>query len=145
MMGKEETENRDEITDIEYMDYKGREVLVCMKTGIKTQHDPRTGAWKVGESVGGKHGMSVSVSGHGVRIFMTSDRAPIRFVAITYGKVVPDGMYFPAERVIALIPLLEVATRVAQWLQRNPEYPKRSGCVLSGSGSIQKPADSTIH
>ena len=47
MGSKEENQCGAQITDIEYTDHKDREVLVCRKTGIKTQYDPRTGMWKV--------------------------------------------------------------------------------------------------
>jgi hypothetical protein len=78
--------------------------------------------------------MVVSVSGRGVKVLITSDRAPISFSSVGYGSFAPDGMYLPPETVMGLIPLLDVATRVGLWLQKNPEYPKHSGCILAGSG-----------
>ncbi len=140
MVSKEET-----TTQIEYTNDKGREVLVCKKTGIKTQYDPKKGLWKVGQPVGSKDGMSISVSGRGVEIFISSARPPIYYGAIGFEKLAPEGMYFPAETVIDIIPLLDVASRAALWLQRNPEYPKRSGCILPGSGFTQQLFDSETH
>lgn len=140
MVSKEET-----TTQIEYTNDKGREVLVCKKTGIKTQYDPKKGLWKVGQPVGSKYGMSISVSGGGVEIFMSSARLPIFYGAIGFEELVPEGMYFPAETVIDIIPLLDVASRVSLWLQRNPEYPKHSGCILPGSGFTQQLIDGETH
>ena len=140
MVSKEET-----TTQIEYMNDKGREVLVCKKTGIKTQYDPKKGLWKVGQPVGSKYGMSISVSGGGVEIFMSSASPPIYFEAIGFEKLAPKGMHFPAETVIDIIPLLNVASRVSLWLQRNPEYPKHSGCILPGPGFNQQSIDGETH
>lgn len=134
-------QERGDILDIEYTNDKGKEVIVCKKTGIKTSYDPKTGGWKVGNSGRGAFGMSISVSGRGVRIYIISANPPICFKPILSGKkweLLPEGMSFPSEIVMGLIPRLDVATRVSTWLKRNPEYPKFSGCILPKSGVTQR-------
>ena len=138
MMNKEE-EDRDEITGIEYINENELEVLVCKETGIKSQYDVEMGTWKVGRSGSRPFGISISVSGGGVMIFVETVRPPIFFHPVECGMLVPEGMYFPPETVIDLLPLLDVATRVSLWLKMNPEYPKHSGCILS------EPIDGKTH
>ncbi len=112
MKQKEEKHDGEETLSIEYKKEKGRKVLLCKKTGVKTWYHPKSNMWKVGYRrrtwvdvpwCGG----SIHISGRG--FYLDKNWRNCKEVMLW------------TEVVLDLLPLLDVAVRVAKWLKDDPQ------------------------